>query len=63
VLSVLSDIAMACKQINNGKNNIRNHLRLNIVSCDPLHFDILPETIPHSHRQSRGISSPFPALP
>jgi len=54
---------MACKQINNGKNNIRNHLRLNIVSCDPLHFDILPETIPHSHRQSRGISSPFPAFP
>jgi hypothetical protein len=30
---------MACKQIKNGKNNIRNHLSLNFVSCDPSHPD------------------------
>src|SRR3989304_3785699 len=39
VLSVLSDIAMACRQIKNEKNKIKNPIRLTIVSCYPAHFD------------------------
>jgi hypothetical protein len=38
VLSVLSDIAKACRKIKNEKNNIKNTVRFNILSCSPANF-------------------------